>query len=167
MTSLAEGGQQARSHGRLWWVALALSLTLNVFFVGGLVWSRMAMRPVETPAERFAQIGRELELSPQQHDAFQQFILEMRKHGRELRESNQPLVSEVWNELGKPQPDQSAVAGLIEKATENRQAYQKEMTAALSHFLAGLAPDQRARFVELAKRPQDQTAAHLRRLIMP
>jgi|SRR5579883_2483671 len=167
MTSVAEGGQQVRSRGRLLWVALALSLTLNVFFVGGLVWSRTIMRSPETPAQRFAQIGRDLGLSPDQSDDFKQFILEVRKHGRQLREANQPLVSKVWNELGKAQPDQGMIATLVDQATENRHAYQKEMTAALTRFLADLSPDQRAHFVELAKRPQDQTAAHLRHLIMP
>jgi uncharacterized membrane protein len=167
MTSVAEGGQRLRSRGRLLWVALALSLTLNVFFVGGLVWSRVTMPSPETPAERFAQIGRELGLSPDQRDSFQQFIIEVRKHTRQLREMNQPLVAKVWNELGKAQPDQGMIATLVDKATENRHAYQKEMTAALSRFLAELSPDQRAKFVELAKRPRDQTAAHLRRLVMP
>lgn len=167
MTSLAEGGPQARSRGRLFWAALALSLTLNIFFVGGLVWSKIAIPPVPTPAERFAQVATELKLSPDQHDAFQRFMLEVRQHGRHLRENNHPLIDRVWGELAKPQPDQAFIASLIDQATENRHAYQKEMSTVLIQFLATLSQDQRNQFVQLTQKPQDQMAQRLRRLIIP
>lgn len=163
MTSLAEPGAQTGSRGRLLWLALALSLTLNVCFVGGLVWSLMTTEHFVAPAQRMQQITRELKLSPDQHDAFQQFVIEARRRTRQLRESNHPLVERVWQELGKPQPDQDAIAKLVDEATENRHAYQKDMTVALSRFLSDLTPEQRARFIDLAKRPQER----LRHLIMP
>jgi Spy/CpxP family protein refolding chaperone len=153
MTSLADA--EARSAGRLIWVALALSLTLNVFVVVGLLWFRVAGEPMHmTPAERVAATESELNLTAEQRGAFQQFVNEVREHSRRLRESNQPLIQQVWDELAKPQPDQTLT-------------YQKDMAEVLSRFLAVLSPEQRAQFVSLAKRPQDQRAAHIRRLIMP
>jgi len=167
MTSLAEAAPKSGARGRLVWVALALSLTLNVFFVFGLLWFQVAGRPMHTPAERVAATANELNLTVEQRGAFQQFVSEVQQRSRHLRESNQPLIQQVWDELAKPQPDQALVARLVDEATENRHTYQKDMASALSQFLTALSPEQRAQFVALAKRPQDQRAAHIRRLIMP
>lgn len=166
MTSLAEDGAPGLRRGRLLWVALIISLALNAFVVGALVWWVVADR-ITTPAQRFQQIARELHLSPDQHDAFQQFVIEMRRNTRQLRESNQPLVQKVWDEMNKPQPDRDLIDRLIDQATENRRAYQKNMTEALTRFLATLSADQRGGFIELTKRRQDPAAAHLRRLVAP
>lgn len=168
MTSLAEAGARSSGRGRLLWIALALSLTLNVFFVAGLLWFRVAGQPMHmTPAERVAAAESELNLNAEQRGAFQQFVDEVRERSRQLRDSNQPLIQQVWDELAKPQPDQALIARLVDEATDHRHAYQKEMAEVLSRFLAVLSPEQRAQFVSLAKRPQDQRAAHIRRLIMP
>jgi uncharacterized membrane protein len=120
-----------------------------------------------TPAERFAETASELNLSADQRAAFQHFIGEVRQRSRAMREHNQPLIGSVWQELAKPQPDQDAIARAVDQATEYRRGYQKDMTAALTAFLATLSPEQREQFVELAKRPQDQRAHHIRRLILP
>jgi uncharacterized membrane protein len=167
MTSLAEATPKSGGRGRLVWVALALSLTLNVFVVVGLLWFQVAGQPMQTPAERVAATEAELHLTADQRDAFQQFVHEVQERSRRLRDSNMPLIQQVWGELAKSQPDEALIGRLVDEATENRHAYQKDMAAALGQFLAVLSPDQRAQFVELAKRPQDKRAAHIRRLIMP
>ena len=168
MTSLAEAGARPAGRGRLIWVALALSLTLNVFFVVGVLWFRVSGEPMHmTPAERVAATENELNLNAQQRGAFQQFVNEVREHSRQLRESNLPLIQQVWDEMAKPQPDQALIGRLVDEATDHRHTYQKDMAEVLSRFLAVLSPEQRAQFVALAKRPQDQRAAHIRRLIMP
>jgi Spy/CpxP family protein refolding chaperone len=167
MTSLAEAGARSGTRGRLVWVALALSLTLNVFFLLGLLWFQVAGQPIQTPAERVAATESELNLTTAQRAAFQHFVGEVRERSRQLRESNQPLIRQVWEELAKPQPDQALVARLVDEATDHRHTYQKDMAAVLGEFLAVLSPEQRAQFVALAQRPQDKRAAHIRRLIMP
>jgi uncharacterized membrane protein len=166
MTSLAAGGVRSGSRSRLLWLALIISLALNAFLIGTMVWWVGANRML-TPAERFQQIGRELSLTDDQRDTFQQFVIEMRRNGRQLRENNEPLVQKVWDEMGKAQPDLAAIDRLVDEATENRRAYQKNMAVALSRFLGSLSPQQRAEFVELTKRHQDQVAARLRHLVTP
>jgi uncharacterized membrane protein len=166
MTSLAETEAKASSRGRLLWVALVLSLTLNVFFIGGLVWSRVIADRPPTPAQRFQQIARDLNLTDDQRDAFQQFVLDMRHHTRQLRQNNHPLIDHVWQELGKPQPDQALVGKLIDQATQNRHTYQLEMATALGRFLATLSPEQRAQFIELTQH-QPGHGWRLRQLITP
>lgn len=166
MMSLAEDGARARSRGRLLWLALAISLALNAFVVGTLAWWVHANR-MATPAERFQQTVRELNLNDDQRDAFQQFVIEMRRNTRQLRNDNGPLVQKVWEEIGKAQPDRDAIGHLVDQATENRRAYQKGMTEALTRFLANLSAEQRGEFITLTQRRQDPVAAHLRRLVVP
>lgn len=166
MTSVAEGGVRGVSRGRLLWLALVISLALNAFVVGTLVWWISANR-MPTPAEHFQQIARELKLNDDQRDAFQQFVIEMRRNTRQLREHNVPLVDKIWEEMAKPQPDRALIDQLVDQATENRRAYQKGMTETLTQFLASLSAEQRGEFVDLTKRHQDQAASHLRRLMVP
>jgi Spy/CpxP family protein refolding chaperone len=166
MTSVAAGGVQSGMRGRLLWIALVISLVVNAFLAGSMVWWASAHRPL-TPPERFQQIGRELSLNDDQRDAFQQFIIEMRRNGRQLREKNEPLVEKIWGEMTKAQPDVALLDQLVDQATENRRAFQKSMTVALSRFLGGLSPEQRNQFVELTKRHEDQVAARLRHTVVP
>lgn len=166
MTSLVDGGTAAGGRGRLLWVALVLSLVLNAFFVGTAVWWATSPRWM-TPAQRFQQVVRELNLSDDQRDAFQQFAITARRNTRQLQQNNQPLLRKVWDELGKPKPDQDLIAKLVDQATENRRTYQKTMTAALTQFLADLKPEQRAQFIGLTERHHDPIAWRLRRLVTP
>jgi Spy/CpxP family protein refolding chaperone len=166
MTSLAAGGVRSGPRSRLLWLALGLSLVLNAFLVGTLVWWVNANR-LMPPAERFQQIGRELNLNDDQRDAFQQLVIEMRRNGRTLHDSNEPLIEKIWGEMGKPQADLASIDRLVDQATENRRAYQRSMAGALSRFLSSLTPEQRSQFVELTKRHQDMVAARLRHLVTP
>jgi uncharacterized membrane protein len=166
MTSLAAGDVRPGARSWLLWLALVISLVLNAFLVGTLVWWINASR-IETPSERFEQIGRELKLNEDQRDAFQQFIIEMRRNGRQLHDSNEPLAQKIWDELAKPQPDLASIDQFVDQATENRRVFQKGMGAALSRFLGTLSPAQRNQFVELTKRRQDQIASRLHHLVMP
>jgi Spy/CpxP family protein refolding chaperone len=165
MTSLIGIEAKAGLRGRLLWLALILSLTLNIFFLGGLLWSRIAAEQGSTPEERFTRAANSLDLSPDQHIAFQQFATDVREHSRHLHEANGPLIQQVWAELAKPQPDQALIASLVDQAAENRHNYQKDMTGTLSQFLTTLTPDQRAKFVELAQKRQDQTGGRIRRVV--
>src|ERR671936_498952 len=105
MSSLAEAGMKAATRSRLLWLALALSLTLNVFFVAGLVWSQAAEPRIPPPAERLARAASELNLSPDQRQAFEQFVQAVRQRTEQLRDSNQPLIQRVWDELATAHPD--------------------------------------------------------------
>jgi Spy/CpxP family protein refolding chaperone len=167
MTLLAEGAAKRATRGRLWRLLLAVSLVLNVAFIGTSLWLRFTSPELATPEQRFEHIARELQLNDDQRDAFRQFAIEVRRGSRHLKESNQPLLKSVWEEMGKPQPDEAAVARLVEEATTNRQAYQKEMIPTLAKFLSTLTPEQRQRFIELSERRNDPIGWRLRRLITP
>jgi uncharacterized membrane protein len=154
VTNITPSGRPAGRRGRFGLVALALSLTLNVFFVAGLIWTRNTApvpTPPPSPVERFEQIAKDIHLDGDQLAAFQQFAQAFRDRQRQLREQNRPIADAVWGELAQPQPDQDKVAGLIDQATENRRAAQKDNTVALMTFLATLSPEQRTQFTTLAQ----------------
>ena len=161
MTSLAEASGRRAAGGWLVWLALAVSLTLNVFFVGGLVWSHFNVPPPRTALQRFQLVAAELQLTGPQKEAFEHFAVEMRRSGMQLHEGVQPLMQHVWEELGKAQPDEAALARSVDQITDNRRAYQHHLTQGLTRFLATLSPEQRARFIELARQRLDE-ARHLR-----
>lgn len=162
MTILAEPIHWVGRRGRLAWIALALSLTLNVFFIGGLTWSKIeAGRMGVTPAERLAHLEQRLNLNADQTLAFQQFVRVLRLRGRLLRESNEPLLQRIWAEVAKPAPDDGTISNLVEQANENRHGFQKEAAGALMTFMKSLSPEQRARFAELARNRQDVAAKRL------
>jgi len=158
MSADFEAGRRVGSRGRLMAVLLTLSLTLNVFFIGGLVWTRHHMPPpMMNPVARFQSIGAEMHLIGDQRVALLQFIDALREHNRAMREQNRPLIEAVWGELAKAEPDQGKIEELIDQANANRRAAQKETEKSLTAFLATLPPEQRAQFADLAqkRRPEN------------
>jgi uncharacterized membrane protein len=131
------------------WIALALSLTLNVCLVGGLVWAMLALEPVPAPAERFVAVGRTLNLDGTQRAALTAFETTAREASRALRESNAPVMQKIWDEMAQSSPDEASISRLTDQALEHRRTYQGAMTAGLLKFLATLSPEQRSEFTQL------------------
>jgi len=167
MTSLAREAVEPRARGRLLLWALILSLAINIFFLGAMIWVRANVPAMPTPQQRMQAIAEELKLNPDQHDAFQQFLIEMRRSTRQLRDGNMPLLQRAWDEMVKPNPDQALIGQIIDQTSENRRAYQKTMSVAMARFLSDLTAEQRSQFVELLRRRGDPAAQHLHHLIMP
>jgi uncharacterized membrane protein len=148
----------------LLWVALALSLVLNLCFVAGAVWVRIH-EPALTmsPEERFQRIGAELALDPQQRQAFERYSEAVRVHMQQMREAVDPLMSAARTELAKPDGDEATVTRLFDEAAQARRGFQRELIAKTLAFLAVLSPEQRAKFVELYHqrlRPWGQRPQH-------
>lgn len=167
MTTLAEAGRRTGRHGRLLRIALALSLTLNVFFVGGLIWVKTFMHPPPPPLERMQRLGDTLNLSADQHRAFEQFVRTIRQHARTAREANLPLLRQIWAEIAKPTPDDDQVAKLGEQVNGNRAAFQREVSVALLSFIKTLTPEQRGQLAQLAGSSRDEPMRRLFQIIAP
>jgi uncharacterized membrane protein len=150
MTAPAEGATSPpRSKGRLVKVALALSLALNVFFVGGLLYSKFVR-----PTPPLVALGRELDLAPDQRKAFQSFLQVVRGKGAELREHNLKISQQIWDELSQPKPDPQKLGALFAEFANNRRDYQTAVGTALLPFLETLSVQQRQRFIEISKHRQ-------------
>ena len=162
MTAPAEGATSPpRSKARLVKVALALSLALNVFFIGGLVYSKFVR-----PTPPLIALGRELNLAADQRTAFQNFLQVVRSKGAALRENNLKISQQIWDELSQPKPDPQKLTALFAEYANNRRDYQTAVGTALLPFLETLNAEQRQRFIEISKHRQ-AVANRMRQLLQP
>jgi uncharacterized membrane protein len=136
---------------RLLSAVLAVSLVLNLLFVAGGVWSRVEEPAARGPDRRFERIGAQLSLDPAQRAAFDNFIAEMRGRGDKVQQQVGPLYRAAWDAAGKPAMDTAEVMRSFEAAFGERLRVNREATARMLDFLATLSPEQRARFVALAR----------------
>lgn len=142
--------RDARQH--LLWGALLLSLALNLCFVGGALWIRFHEPPPPMGLEqRLQQIEPQLALDPQQKQAFDRYAQTVRQRMQMMHEAVEPLIGNAWSELAKPDADDSKVMQLFDQAGEQRRSFRRELASATFSFVARLSPEQRAKFVELAR----------------
>ncbi len=165
MTTIADGGQNASWRGRLVWLALALSLTLNVCFLGGLAWMHMHAPP--PPIMRLRALGQALNLNDDQRQAFEQFLRTIRLRGRFVRETNETLVENLWSEEAKPTPDDATIAKLGDEINGNHERLQREVSTAFDAFLKTLTPAQRAQLAAKAKTPLDPVTHRIFQMVVP
>jgi Spy/CpxP family protein refolding chaperone len=152
------------SRQHLFWVVLILSLALNLCFIAGALWIRVQGPPPPiSPEQRLQQIEPQLALDSQQKAAFEQYARTVHLRVQSMREAVEPLDANAWSELAKPDADDAKVMQLFDQAGDQRRAFRRELGTATFTFLAKLSPEQRAKFVELArqrpwaKRHQDGT----------
>ena len=140
------------SRQQLLWVVLILSLALNFCFIAGALWIRLQGAPLPmSPEERLQQIEPQLALSPPQKAAFDEYARTVRSRMQSMHEAVEPLVANAWSELAKPDADEAKVMLLFDQAGDQRRAFRRELGTATFAFLAKLSPEQRAKFVELAR----------------
>jgi len=66
----------------------------------------------------------------------------------------------LWSELARPDADAARVTQLFDEAAQQRYGYRRELTLTTLSFLSNLSPEQRERFVALARqRPWDKNAS--------
>jgi Spy/CpxP family protein refolding chaperone len=140
------------SRQHLLWVVLILSLALNFCFIAGARWIRLQGPPLPTsPEERLQQIEPQLALDSQQKAAFDQYARTVRSRMQSMHEAIEPLVGKAWSELAKPDADDAKIMQLFDQAGQQRRTFRRELGTATFAFLAKLTPEQRAKFVELAR----------------
>ncbi len=156
----AVAGGGTRRH--FWQVALALSLALNLFFVGGALWIRVhAPNPPMTPQQRLHQMAGELGLDAQQSRAFADYSKTMSERLQAMHQAIRPLVSQAWSEVAKPQANETRIMQLLDEAGQKRRESVGRLTTTTLSFLATLSPEQRRKFVELAhQRPRPWSPPH-------
>lgn len=140
------------SRRHLFWVILVLSLALNLCFIAGALWIRVQGPPLPmTPEQRLQQIEPQLALNPQQKAAFDEYARTVRSRVQSMHEAIEPQVANAWSELAKPDADEAKVMQLFDQAGDQRRAFRRELGTATFTFLTKLSPEQRAKFVELAR----------------
>jgi uncharacterized membrane protein len=145
----ALSGRSVRQH--IWWVAVSLSLALNLFFVAGALWTRFHVPPPLTRERRLDEIATALALDPQQRQDLARYSQMVRGKLQEMRDAAQPLVRAAWTEVSRPQPDETKVMQLLDQAAQVRRGYLKQTTATTVAFLRKLSLEQRAKFVKVVQ----------------
>jgi uncharacterized membrane protein len=133
------------------WAAVSLSLALNLFFVAGALWARFHVPPPLTREARFDEMAAALALDPQQRQAFASYSQMMRAQLADMRDLAQPLVRAAWAEVSRPHADEAKVMQLLDQAAQVRRGHLYQITAATITFLKRLSPEQRAKFVKVAR----------------
>ena len=150
--SIASVALRPGSRQHLFWVALILSLALNLCFIAGALWIRVqGPPPPMTPEQRLEQIEPQLGLDSQQKVAFDEYARTVRLRVKAMHEAIEPSIGQAWSELAKPDADEARIMQLFDQAEEERHAFRRELGTATFNFLAKLTPQQRAKFVELAR----------------
>ena len=148
--TFASTATRGATRQHLLWVALILSLVLNLCFVAGALWARVQGPPAPfNIEERLQRIGSELELNPQQRQNFDHYSETVRARLQQMREAVEPLMNAAWSEIAKPQADETTVMHFFDEAAQARRGFQREMIATTLSFLATLSPEQRAKFVQV------------------
>jgi hypothetical protein len=135
------------------WILLALSLTLNVFFLGGYYYKRTLDQRLfgGTEQERGRYVAEQLRLDGDQHQRFQEFRQRARERQRETFRANRAVIDSLWREIEKPEPDVKQLDGYIDTLTANRLAFQREQMHELVRFARTLEGKQRIEFLELVR----------------
>jgi uncharacterized membrane protein len=138
---------------RLLWILLAASVLLNVFFAGGVVYSKVtAERLRDKPEARFDFVVGELGLGEAERTrlmALRETAVarrdEMRREGRHLRE-------QLFEEMAKPDFDPARVEDLLRQRSDLFVAFMTGVMGETHDFLAGLEPEKRDEFLAMMKR---------------
>ena len=167
MTAVAAAAPR-RMHRRLPWMLLTLSVVLNLCFLAGVVWTHTRTSPWRmSPAERVERMSAALQFDPEHKQAFERYFQTVRMRLQAMHKDVDPLIGEAWAEIAAPQPDETKVSTLFDQAAEMRRRYQRELTGETLGFLATLTPEQRAKFVELARRPPPSWGQPINRGVSP
>ncbi len=134
------------------WVLFALSLTLNVFFLGGYYYKRtLEQRLMGNEQERGRYVVEQLRFDPEQRQRFQEFRQRARERQRETTRANRSAIEGLWHEIEKPDPDSKQIDSYIDTLTSNRLAFQREQMLDLIRFAKTLEGHQRVEFLELVR----------------
>src|SRR5579863_6524820 len=93
----------------------------------------------------------QLDLDSRQRIAFNAYAAAMRARTEKMHEQVAPLIGAAWEEIAKPQADPAQVMRLFDEAAEKRRQFQREATVQTLDMLAMLSPEQRSKFVAIAR----------------
>ena len=131
-------------------IALTVSVAINLFIAGLVVGHFHRLhRPPAGMHNRFEHIVGNLGLTETQNAAFREFQTALRVHGAAMRTAN----AAAWAKIADPATKPDQIPALLAQTVKNRTEFQQDIATAMGKFLASLKPEQRATFIEQARRP--------------
>lgn len=136
------------------WILFALSLALNIFFVGGFVYAKYygppwgAARGPWQPQAVDARWLEALNLDPAQQRSFRQAFREMRQRNAERARELVQVRQRLLTELRRDKYDFATIDPLLERVARLRTDMQKDGLRTADQVAATLRPEQREKFRE-------------------
>jgi Spy/CpxP family protein refolding chaperone len=138
---------------KLLWILLAASLLLNVFFAGGVIYSKMtAERLRAAPGERFDFVAAELDLTEAQRQRLMALRAAAQARRQDMRRDSEHLREALLEEMGKANLDRARVSELLGERSKLFVAFIGDVMAQTHGFLETLEPEQRREFLALMER---------------
>jgi Spy/CpxP family protein refolding chaperone len=135
------------------WIALGLSLTLNVVMVVDQRFGE-APPPPKVNAER--QLADEMHLTEAQLESYQFYRQQLRDMTGATRLENQDDIEAYYEELAAPNPDIQKLDALLQQINHRRAHLQVSQTAATVKFMTVLDPNQREILLDATRRQQEK-----------
>jgi Spy/CpxP family protein refolding chaperone len=134
------------------WTLLALSVALNIFFVGGFFWSHQhAMGWARGPEARMERLADRLDLAPPQREELKRLAATMRERGCAAFRDREPAMRELMDMVLADSPDRVAIEARLRAMGEQRIQGMIEMLDTALPFLGSLTPEQRGELGELMR----------------
>ncbi len=139
---------------RLPWILLLISGALNVFFIGGAVYSMVVCERLEDdPEARTAFVADRLDLSPEEHQALAAWRQRARERWRDMRRESGDLRALLLVELAKPELDLEKVDELMRERVEMRVPTMLATVTDLHAYLATISDEEKSEFITMAREP--------------
>ena len=137
---------------KLPWLLLLVSVALNVFFVGGALYSMVTSERLEDdPAARTAFVAERLALAPAEREALIDWRQRARDRFKAMRAERGEMRAQVLQELAKAELDPAALERLMSERAALRVPALLETVQDLHGYLATLSPEQKAEFIAMAQ----------------
>lgn len=138
---------------KLLWILLAASLLLNLFFAGGVIYSKMtAERLRGEPEQRFDFVADELDLNEAQRGQLMALREAARERRQEMRSEGRNLHRALIEEMGKPTLDRARIEALLSERSKLFVGFIGDVMADTHGFLGALEPDKRREFLAMMER---------------
>ena len=131
---------------KLLWILLTVSVVANVFFAGGALYAFYGHRD-----RAVTQIGRQLDLTPAQQQGLEALREAVAARRAAMSESRGGVREAMLAEVANPTFDRERVAALVSEWSAARRDNFVDMMQDVHAFVATLTPEQRQKFLELAR----------------
>lgn len=137
---------------RLPWILLAVSLALNLFFAGGVIYMKLtAERMTGESDRRLDAVAERLELSAERRAGLEALRERVQMRMAAQREERQESRKNMLAELARPKLDRARVSELMHQSMAARTAPFEEILVELHAYLGTLSEEQRRSFLEMAE----------------
>lgn len=138
---------------KLPWILFASSLLLNLFFAGGVVYSKVtAERLRDTPGERVQFVVEELGLTEAERERLLELRHAVSEQRARMREQGAPLRRAMIEEMRKPTLDRARVNELLRERSKLFVSHLTGVMTEMHGFLNGLEPEKKQEFLAMMER---------------